>query len=160
MWAAPVYIFSANKDSAIKLDIDLKNRQGYNRDISQKPHEERWNRFMPRPKKCRRICAIPENRGFGPLDKDPDDTVEMTLDEYETIRLIDLLGHTQETCAQQMGVARTTVQASYNEARKKLAQGLIEGKFLVIKGGNYVVCPKAANCRNKRGCGKSGCCDK
>jgi predicted DNA-binding protein (UPF0251 family) len=34
----------------------------------------------------------------------------MTVEEYETIRLIDLLGYMQEQCADQMHVARTTVQ--------------------------------------------------
>ena len=124
---------------------------------------------MPRPKKCRKICAMPKSSGFGPLgsDKnisagcgckeDENNMIEMTLDEYETIRLIDLLGYTQETCAQQMGVARSTVQAVYNEARKKLAQVLIEGKFLDIKGGNYIVCPRAEHCKNKRGCQYENC---
>ena len=41
----------------------------------------------------------------------------MTVDEYEAIRLIDLLGFTQEECAKQMSVARTTVQGIYAEAR-------------------------------------------
>lgn len=150
---------------------------------------------MPRPKKCRKICAMPKRCGFGPVEgvegmeetgagqpccaknsglstrrsedggadrpeggpENGDNIVEMTLDEYETIRLIDLLGYTQETCAKQMGVARTTVQAVYNEARKKLAQSLIEGRFLRIKGGNYIVCPRAESCKNKRGSQYENC---
>lgn len=113
---------------------------------------------MPRPKKCRKICAIPKRCGFGPLDSAADDgKVEMTFDEYETIRLIDYLGYNQETCAKQMGVARTTVQAVYNEARKKLAQVLIDGKLLNIKGGNYVVCPRAESCSGKKGCQHESC---
>ena len=44
----------------------------------------------------------------------------MTLDEYEAIRLMDLENLQQEQAAAQMGVARTTVQLIYNNARRKL----------------------------------------
>ena len=73
---------------------------------------------------------MPESRSFGPDDcgGSEDTTVSMGLDEYETLRLIDLLGYTQDECAGQMGVARTTVQAVYNSARKKLADMLVNGK--------------------------------
>ena len=54
---------------------------------------------------------------IGPLDGAPAENVVLAVDEYETIRLIDLLGLTQEECAGQMGVARTTVQALYEAAR-------------------------------------------
>ena len=66
---------------------------------------------MARPCKAKRVCAKPSVEVFGPLDQETDGKVELTLEEYETIRLIDLLECTQEECAVQMGVARTTVQA-------------------------------------------------
>ena len=119
---------------------------------------------MSRPKKCRKICGIPKCCQFGPTEtirqgtaETEQNAVEMTFDEYETIRLIDYLGYNQETCAHQMGVARTTVQAVYNEARKKLARVLIEERNLNIRGGNYVVCPRAESCVSKKGCGHGGC---
>ena len=77
---------------------------------------------MPRPKKCRRICALPRCSSFGPLEGAADGRVEMAVEEYEAIRLIDLLGCTQEECAAQMGVARSTVQQVYDTARRRLAQ--------------------------------------
>lgn len=82
--------------------------------------------------------------------------IAMTIDEYETIRLMDLLGCTQETCAAQMGVARTTVQAVYGAARRKLAEALVEGKRLEISGGTYVLCEEADICCGKD-CGQKSC---
>jgi len=97
---------------------------------------------MPRPKKWRKVCCLPERNRFGPLNSpsNEDDFVTMTVDEYETIRLIDLEGFTQEECAKQMNIARTTVQGIYNEARYKLAVSLVHGKILTIEGGDYQLC--------------------
>ena len=53
------------------------------------------------------------------------EAVVMTVDQYETVRLIDLEGFTQEACAEKMEIARTTVQSIYAEARKKLADALV-----------------------------------
>ena len=94
---------------------------------------------MPRPQKSRRICCYPDYWSFAPdLDK-ATDTVTMTLDEFETIRLIDYQGKTQEQCANEMNVARTTVTAIYDSARKKLSHALVEGRRIVISGGNYTL---------------------
>lgn len=97
---------------------------------------------MPRPMKWRKVCCLPESNRFGPLDSraDTENFVNMTVDEYETIRLIDLEGLTQEECADQMNISRTTVQGIYNEARKKVAQSLVNGKVLFIEGGEYQLC--------------------
>lgn len=43
------------------------------------------------------------------------------MEEYEALRLMDYLGLNQEEAAAQMGVARTTVQRIYAQARRKLA---------------------------------------
>lgn len=64
----------------------------------------------------------------------------MTVDEFETIRLIDLNNLTQEECAERMNVARTTVQTIYGNARKKLAEALVNARNLCIEGGDYVFC--------------------
>jgi len=86
------------------------------------------------------VCCLPESNKFGPLDSvlDDQDHVNMTVDEYETIRLIDLEGFTQERCAKQMNIARATVQGIYVEARRKLAESLVNGKVLIIEGANTV----------------------
>ena len=109
---------------------------------------------MPRPRKWRKVCCLPDSNRFGPLDSPADavSTVNMTVDEYETIRLIDLDGFTQEECANQMNISRTTVQGIYDQARKKLAASLVNGKVLSIEGGEYQLCDGRGN-----GCGRGSC---
>ncbi len=53
------------------------------------------------------------------------------------VRLMDYLGFNQESAAAQMGVARTTVQRIYAQARRKLSVFLVEGRPLTIGGGSY-----------------------
>ena len=96
---------------------------------------------MPRPKKCRRVCEFPQTLRFAP--ENPVETalpVTLTVEEYETIRLIDKEGLSQEECGEIMQVARTTVQQIYASARKKIADVLVEGLPLRIEGGNYELC--------------------
>lgn len=110
---------------------------------------------VPRPKKWRKVCRLPKNSQFGPVDfsADSESSIRMTVDEYETIRLIDLEGFTQEECANQMNVARTTIQGIYNGARKKLADSLVNGKLLTIEGGEYKLCDDLNQlCNNNRAC--------
>lgn len=97
---------------------------------------------MPRPRKCRRVCCMPANQSFGPLDRCLNDrkAIVMTVDEFETIRLIDLEGLSQEDCAKHMDIARTTAQAIYNSARVKIAESLVKGLALSISGGDYILC--------------------
>ncbi len=91
---------------------------------------------MPKNTKCRKISGLPGQFGFAPSDSVADDAVQITFDEFETIRLLDKEGLTQEQCAEKMGVARTTVTAMYESARKKIATVLVEGRSLIISGGN------------------------
>lgn len=114
---------------------------------------------MARPMKWRKVCCLPESSQFGPLDTpaDAESSVTMTVDEYETIRLIDLQGFTQEECARQMNVARTTVQGIYFEARKKLAESLVNGKILFIGGGEYRLCDGTEKACGGQGCRRGSC---
>ena len=90
---------------------------------------------MSRPRKCRRVCHFPQTLAFYPEGEEGNFSgkdVILTLDEYETIRLIDHEGFSQEQCGSQMRIARTTVQQIYAVARKKLADVLVEGRSLRI----------------------------
>jgi predicted DNA-binding protein (UPF0251 family) len=90
---------------------------------------------------------MPANTTFG--SHLADRITEMTVDEYETIRLIDLEGLTQEECSLRMEVSRTTAQAIYSSARKKLADCLINNNLLKIQGGDYRICEKSGKCNKK-----------
>ena len=90
---------------------------------------------MPRPIRCRRIEQMPVFRSFSPDDIKTAERITMTVDEYEAVRLLDDEGLTQEACAARMDIARTTVTAIYESARKKIADALVHGKQLLIAGG-------------------------
>ena len=105
---------------------------------------------MARPVKRRRVCGLPPVGAFRPEGGPGGPVLEVTVDEYEAVRLIDLLGLTQEECAAQMNVARTTVQAIYDSAREKLARMLAEGRPLAVQGGTYDLCGQAEHCCGRR----------
>ena len=92
---------------------------------------------MPRKPRCRWIDSYPDHWEFSPEEANSEEPIVMSLDEFETIRLLDREGLTQEQCAERMGVARTTVTAIYESARRKTAEALVDGKRLLIRGGNY-----------------------
>ena len=91
---------------------------------------------MPRPVRCRKIERLPVYRSFSPDDITATESVQMTVDEFEALRLLDDEGLTQEACASRMNIARTTVTAIYESARKKVADALVNGKRLLITGGH------------------------
>ena len=103
---------------------------------------------MPRPVKCRKVCHFPNVLEFLPADGTEKHTpIVLTVDEYETIRLLDKKGYSQEQCAASMQVARTTVQRIYEIARKKIADALIDGHPLRIEGGDFRICDgQSSNC--------------
>lgn len=92
---------------------------------------------------------------FGPVGPSGSaEAVILSVDEYEIIRLMDWEGLSQDESASRMGVARSTVQRIYEDARKKLADFLINGKPLRIEGGDYRLCE--ANETDRFSC--HGCC--
>ena len=97
---------------------------------------------MPKPNRCRFIDRLPVYRSFSPDDIDACESVLMTVDEYKTLRLLDNEGRTQEQCAARMNVSRTTVTAIYESARKKVGDVLVNGKRLLITGGNCRFTPQ------------------
>ena len=124
----------------------------YNGRINGICRKEYGGESMPRPRKCRKVCCLPDNDGFVPVRGGEELTpIVLNVDEYESIRLIDREGFSQEQCGEYMRIARTTVQQIYAAARKKLADALVEGLPLRIEGGDFTLCSgnsAAYGCRN------------
>lgn len=111
---------------------------------------------MPRPKKFRRVCSLPQVKSFVPSETSGmSETVQMSVEEYEVIRLMDFEDFSQDESAERMGVARSTVQRIYDVARKKIADCIVNGKSLKIEGGNYRLCSGE---EEKEMCGCRKCC--
>lgn len=105
---------------------------------------------MPAPKKIRSIETPPLFKNFKPkgipavnLNK-----IEMTLDEYEALKLIDFLGKDQIEAAKEMNISRPTVTRLLNKARKKVAEMIVQGAELVIDGGEYCFKKNILFCQN------------
>ncbi|KIR03136.1 hypothetical protein P261_01951 [Lachnospiraceae bacterium TWA4] len=109
---------------------------------------------MARPTRCRRICRQPDYDGFHPNGISSQEMITLTLDEYETIRLIDLEKLTHVQCAEQMCISKTTVTEIYESAREKVADSIVNGKALEIAGGNYRFCDGMETCRFRSSCQK------
>ena len=75
---------------------------------------------MPRPQRCRKVCSEPEYSMFYPAGFASGDTVTLTVDEYEVIRLVDLEKLTHSQAAELMEISRTTATEIYNIAREKI----------------------------------------
>ncbi|MCM8782712.1 MAG: DUF134 domain-containing protein [Candidatus Omnitrophica bacterium] len=93
-----------------------------------------------RPQKTRQIKEKPKIGQFSPRGRPgrPDE-VELTLDQYEALRLADYRGRKHEIGAKLMGISRQTFGRILKEARKKLADGVVNGKIIRIEGGKVEI---------------------
>lgn len=108
---------------------------------------------MPRRKLRRQIAGRPMCRGFGPEDMEPLGEVELGLEGFEALRLMDYQGLGQAEAAEQMGVSRQTFGRILREARHALAQALVDGKRLRLGGGCYEIRSpgQGGRCRRRGG---------
>lgn len=90
-----------------------------------------------RPKKTRWVKCVPGERCFKPrckpLSKLKD--VYLALDEFEAIRLADLVELKQIDAAKLMHISRPTFSRIVASARKKVTDGLVNIKVIRIEGG-------------------------
>lgn len=104
---------------------------------------------MSRPAICKKVCQVPKCKRFAAIECESDNCITISVEEYEVVRLLDYQNFTQEEAATKMGIARTTVQALYEQARKRISKALVEGIGLVIEGGSFYLCngqEKECNC--------------
>jgi predicted DNA-binding protein (UPF0251 family) len=115
---------------------------------------------MPRPKKCRSVCFVPDNQYFYPAQENEEEVV-VIVEEIEALRLSDFEGMEQDIASEKMNVSRGTFQRIINQARFKIADALVNGKAIKISGGHYeVVCGKGlckGRCKDAIGCERYNC---
>jgi len=94
---------------------------------------------MPRPRLCRRVAFRPDVTYFKPAGvrlKELEEVI-LTIDEFESIRLKDLLELDQDEAARKMNISQPTFHRLVSLARKKISEALVKGKAIKIEGGNY-----------------------
>jgi predicted DNA-binding protein (UPF0251 family) len=97
------------------------------------------------------IAGPHESRCYKPCCREGrEEGVSLRPEEIELIRLIDLEGLEQEQAAEQLGVSRKTAWRDLHEARRKIADALVNGKGIEMAGcmgpaeGRCPKCPKTA----------------
>ena len=110
---------------------------------------------MPRRPKCRLVEFLPDVTYYKPAGIPLKflEEVSLSLEEVEAIRLRDIEGLEQEQCAERMRISRPTFQRVLSMARKKIADALLNGKAIRIRGGNFElnICKSSAKSRvNKK----------
>jgi predicted DNA-binding protein (UPF0251 family) len=108
---------------------------------------------MSRPKKKRIVKEPPLFRQFKPIGMPVNrmPVVQLTLDEYEAIRLVDLLGLEHSEAAEEMEISRSTFTRLIDKARTKTATMLVKGHALTIEGGSVHFRGNIMQCRD---CGR------
>ena len=93
-----------------------------------------------RPKKYRIVHNHPKIVQFSPRGKPgrPDE-VELTIEEFEAIRLADFQEKEQDRAAKSMRVSQETFSRVLKKARKKISDALVNGKIIRIQGGNFLI---------------------
>ncbi|NLE22550.1 MAG: DUF134 domain-containing protein [Actinobacteria bacterium] len=72
--------------------------------------------------------------------------LSLAVDELEAIRLVDLEGLSHEQAAAAMGISRQTVGRVLERGRATVAEALVDGKAILIAGGQYRIEPRQLCC--------------
>jgi uncharacterized protein len=106
--------------------------------------------FMRGPYRKRFVQKPPHFSNFKPsgIPRKMLKKVEMTLDEYEAIRLADYLKLEHLEASEKMKISRPTFTRLIERARQKVASALIDGHELIIEGGNVDLENTLFKCRD------------
>lgn len=99
-----------------------------------------------RPRRCRRIMGNPNCNYFKPAGIPVKEEINLTLEELEAIKLKDYGEIDQIKAAEKMNVSQPTFHRILQEARKKIADALINAKSLKIYGGANKMAMKKFKC--------------
>jgi len=94
---------------------------------------------LARPKISRTVERAPGATFFKPCGvpiAEPE-TVTLTVEGLEALRLSDLEGLTAGAAAERCGVSRHAYGRTLAEARRTVAEALVRGRILRIEGGSY-----------------------
>jgi len=107
---------------------------------------------MSRPKNNRTVHEPPIFSDFKPIGVPSTslDTVSLTLDEFEALRLADYQSLSHQEASEEMGISRSTFTRLIEVARKKTIDFIINGRMLNIGGGNIHFRNNIIKCQ---GCG-------
>ena len=94
---------------------------------------------MPRPKKTRFVSGYPAIAAFVPRGMAVSGEVLLTIEELEAIRLSDFEHLDQEQAADMMGVSRHTYGRILADARSVVAEALVTGKAMRIRGVRDII---------------------
>ncbi len=90
-----------------------------------------------RPKKTRMVTCMPGERFFRPHCKPLNEleSIKLTLDEFEVLRLAHLNGYNQGKIAKQMKIHQSTISRIITSAHQKVTDALVNIKAIKIEQG-------------------------
>ncbi len=105
---------------------------------------------MGRQPLWRRVDFVPQITHFKPagIPLAQLQEIRLSVEEAEAIRLKDIEKLEQEECGQRMNISRTTFARVLASAREKIADALLNGKAIRIKGGDFEMALRRFRCVN------------
>lgn len=91
-----------------------------------------------RPRKPRTVKKEPKTRQFSPRGRIGRPGYRLLkLEEFEAIRYSDYMGLNQRESAVQMKISQQTYSRVLRDARRHIAEALINGDIIKVQGGDF-----------------------